>query len=66
MKIHFGMVAKTLHGKLSTQDEMVTQAQKEHSRAFQVHRPYVRLRHDFVIRKANKMNILIMGRIGEQ
>ena len=40
--------------KLSTQDEMVAQAQKEHSRVFQAHMPYVRLHCDFAIQKASK------------
>ena len=53
MKIHSGMGAKTLHKKFSTQDEMVVHAQKEHSRASQVHMPYVRLHHDFSTQKAS-------------
>ena len=54
MKIHFGMEAKTLPEKPSTQDGMVTQVQKEHSRAFQVHMLYVRLHHNFAIQNASK------------
>jgi hypothetical protein len=45
---------------------MVAQAQKEHSRAFQVHMPYVRLHRDFAIQKASKVNILMMQNIDEQ
>ena len=48
------MRVKTHPEKLSTQDGMVTQVQKEHSKAFQVHMLYVRLHHDFAIQKASK------------
>lgn len=65
-KIHSDMGAKNLPEKLSTQDEMVAQAQKEQNRAFQVHKPYARLHRDFAIQKASKMKILIMQNTGEQ
>lgn len=60
------MGVKTLPEKLSIQDGMVTQAQKEHSRAFQAHMPYAMLHHDFSTQKAGKMNTLIMEKTGKQ
>jgi hypothetical protein len=60
------MGAKTHPEKLSTQDEMVARAQREHSKAFQVHMPYMRLHRDFAIQKASKMGVLIMQNIGRQ
>jgi hypothetical protein len=66
MKIHFDMGEKNHPERLSTRDEMVAQAQKEHSRAFQDHMPYVRLHRDFAKQKAKKMGKLRMRNIGEQ